>query len=270
MLTRLRIQNFKAWKDTGDIRLAPLTVFFGTNSSGKTSLQQFLLLLQQTAQSRDRKRVLHFGDDSTLVDQGVFPQMFFRQDPSALLRFEIDWRDKPTPVVMNGIPQRISAFPRSFECVIGREAEHAERLEVKHFSYEVRGGAVRIRGPVGMSKRAQGEGYELILRDGSPLRLEPAESAPAVPEHFYGFPNEVTVLYRFGGDSERLVYDFEKQLDAIHWAPARARRGSWPLYGRRGGEAARSLPPYARAHGGRVPAARRGRLPARPREARPP
>ena len=38
MLERLRIKNFKAWTDTGEIQLAPLTIFFGTNSSGKTSL----------------------------------------------------------------------------------------------------------------------------------------------------------------------------------------------------------------------------------------
>jgi len=38
MLTKLRIKNFKAWKDTGDIRLAPLTILFGANSSGKSSL----------------------------------------------------------------------------------------------------------------------------------------------------------------------------------------------------------------------------------------
>ena len=32
MLTHLHIKNFKAWKDTGPIRLAPLTVLFGANS----------------------------------------------------------------------------------------------------------------------------------------------------------------------------------------------------------------------------------------------
>ena len=32
MLTSLQIKNFKAWKDTGEIRLAPLTVIFGAIS----------------------------------------------------------------------------------------------------------------------------------------------------------------------------------------------------------------------------------------------
>ena len=48
MLTHLQLKNFKGWKDTTPIRMAPLTVFFGTNSSGKSSIEQFLLMLKQT------------------------------------------------------------------------------------------------------------------------------------------------------------------------------------------------------------------------------
>jgi hypothetical protein len=57
MLTRLRFTNFKAWEDSGAIRLAPVTVLFGANSAGETSLPQLLLLLRQTAESPDRQRV---------------------------------------------------------------------------------------------------------------------------------------------------------------------------------------------------------------------
>ena len=39
MLTHLHIKNFKAWKDTGLIRLAPLTVISGANSAGESSEQ---------------------------------------------------------------------------------------------------------------------------------------------------------------------------------------------------------------------------------------
>lgn len=70
MFTHLRIKNFKAWRDTGDIRLAPLTVFFGANSAGKSNLTQFLLALKQTVESPDRQRVLHSGDGKTVVDLG--------------------------------------------------------------------------------------------------------------------------------------------------------------------------------------------------------
>jgi predicted ATPase len=63
MLTGLRLTNFKSWDDTGQVRLAPLTIFFGRNSSGKSSLIQSLLLMKQTAESLDPRQVLQLGGE---------------------------------------------------------------------------------------------------------------------------------------------------------------------------------------------------------------
>ena len=43
MITHIRMKNFKSWLDSGEVKLAPLTGFFVTNSSGKSSLLQMLL-----------------------------------------------------------------------------------------------------------------------------------------------------------------------------------------------------------------------------------
>lgn len=42
MLTHLKFENFKIWRSTGPLCLAPLTLLLGTNSSGKSSLIQSL------------------------------------------------------------------------------------------------------------------------------------------------------------------------------------------------------------------------------------
>ncbi|WP_232247504.1 AAA family ATPase [Pseudomonas putida] len=63
MFKSLRLTNFKAWKDTGEISLAPVTMLLGTNSSGKSSLLQSLLLLKQTVRSPDRTIHLNLGGD---------------------------------------------------------------------------------------------------------------------------------------------------------------------------------------------------------------
>ena len=91
MLTHLHIKNFKAWKDTGPIRLAPLTVLFGANSAGKSSLGHLLLALQQTARSTDRKRALHLGDASSLIDLGTFTDCLHNHDLKQPLSFELGW-----------------------------------------------------------------------------------------------------------------------------------------------------------------------------------
>lgn len=91
MLTRLRIQNFKSWADTGDIQLGSLTGVFGPNSSGKTSLLQFLLMLKQTVESTDRSRVLHTGDANSYVDLGTFYDIIHKHQVPGELRFGFEW-----------------------------------------------------------------------------------------------------------------------------------------------------------------------------------
>ena len=53
MFKQISMTNFKSWRETGPVRMAPLTGFFGANSSGKSGLLQMLLLLKQTAESND-------------------------------------------------------------------------------------------------------------------------------------------------------------------------------------------------------------------------
>ena len=88
MFSRLKLTNFKAWKDTGDVALRPVTMLLGTNSSGKSSLIQSLLLLKQTVQSPDRSIHLNLGGDETddLYDFGGFDSVlrgFFTESESA-------------------------------------------------------------------------------------------------------------------------------------------------------------------------------------------
>ena len=48
MIKSFRLQNFKAFEDTGDLELKGLNVLAGPNSGGKSSILQSLLLLKQT------------------------------------------------------------------------------------------------------------------------------------------------------------------------------------------------------------------------------
>lgn len=63
MFTKLRLKNFKAWRDSGEMTLAPVTLLLGSNSTGKSSLIQSLLLLKQTVASPDRSIHLNLGGD---------------------------------------------------------------------------------------------------------------------------------------------------------------------------------------------------------------
>jgi predicted ATPase len=92
MLTSIQIKNFKGWKDSGKVRLAPLTVIFGANSAGKSSLGHLLLALKQTVLSTDRRRALHLGDKKSLIDLGTFADCIHGHDLKSSLEFDLAWQ----------------------------------------------------------------------------------------------------------------------------------------------------------------------------------
>lgn len=85
MITHIRMKNFKSWKDSGEVKLAPLTGFFGTNSSGKSSLLQMLLLLKQTIGTNE---ILFFGDETSDVNLGNFKELIHEHNLDELLELE--------------------------------------------------------------------------------------------------------------------------------------------------------------------------------------
>ena len=88
MITHIRVKNFKSWLDSDTVKLAPLTGFFGTNSSGKSSLLQMLLLLKQTAEHSDPNEVIFFGDENSLVNFGSFREAIHGHKEEELLELE--------------------------------------------------------------------------------------------------------------------------------------------------------------------------------------
>ena len=87
MLKELRIAGFKGWKDTKSIELAQITVFFGSNSSGKSSIGQFLVMLKQTIQQPDRKTVLYLDGEKSSVSLGTPYDIFHKHDLESSIRF---------------------------------------------------------------------------------------------------------------------------------------------------------------------------------------
>lgn len=47
-ITSLRLQNFRCFRDSGALPIAPLTIIFGRNNAGKSTILQSLLVLRQT------------------------------------------------------------------------------------------------------------------------------------------------------------------------------------------------------------------------------
>ncbi len=93
MITELSIQNFKSWKNTGKLQIAPLTGFFGANSSGKTSILQTLLMLKQTVERPfDWNGIIDFGDANSLVYLGTFDDLIYQHKRDSTLGISLSWK----------------------------------------------------------------------------------------------------------------------------------------------------------------------------------
>jgi len=90
MINNLNVKNFKAW-DKLDISFGKITGIFGTNSSGKSSLLQMLLLLKQTKNTADRNIVLDFGNEDKLINLGSYRDIVHQHDIEKNLSWTLDW-----------------------------------------------------------------------------------------------------------------------------------------------------------------------------------
>jgi hypothetical protein len=182
MITSFHLQNFKAWRDTGRVRLAPLTVLFGANSAGKSSLGHWLLALKQTAQSTDRRRALHLGDDRSLIDLGTYRDCLHGHDLSRRLDFSLRW----------SLPKRLTVTdPLSGATRTGTElgldcamaADTTEQPEVRALRYRLLDGlnetlSVNLERGSTNQLSLTATGYKLVPMSGRSGPLDP-------PEKFY-------------------------------------------------------------------------------------
>src|SRR5579885_803972 len=77
MLKSWLIQNFKPILDSGELKLAPVTVLAGRNSSGKSSLLQSILMIAQTLSSRILDRALL--PTGPIIQLGTFEDILSEQ-----------------------------------------------------------------------------------------------------------------------------------------------------------------------------------------------
>ena len=68
MLTELKLSNFRIFDDEVTVRFRPITVLIGRNSSGKSSIIKFLLMLQQSAALGQSRFVNPEGEKVNLGD----------------------------------------------------------------------------------------------------------------------------------------------------------------------------------------------------------
>lgn len=215
VLMHLQIKNFKAWRDTGPVALAPLTVIFGANSAGKSSLGHLLLALQQTARSTDRRRALHLGDPTSLIDLGSFSDCLYGHDLHKALSFELGWT-LPEPLdIRDPLKPRQRYQGDRLRLAVELSANKAEQPEVRAMRYQLgdSGGEVL---DVAMRRNDQrtfslsSQSYALQMATGREWPLEE-------PEKFYRLSSASIARFQNAGFLTDLALETEAMLDRLSY-----------------------------------------------------
>ena len=111
MFKAIILENFKAFAERQVIALSPLTLIYGANSSGKSSILQSLLLLKQTMEKHAENTAL-LTLKGSMIDLGNFQQIVFSHDTTrsveiALIVKDFDW-ENATPCNGYGMGFRFS------------------------------------------------------------------------------------------------------------------------------------------------------------------
>jgi len=216
MITELSMKNFKSWRDTGPMRFAPITAFFGANSSGKTSILQLLLMLKQTVESPDRRQALElWGDQHSLVDLGGYDEVVFGNDGSSSISWLLHWNlpdeaefcienpDHPGETLVRS--NEISFHATIGRSTAGKNGQGHPRVESMHYD----AGELRF----GIRRENDAE-YVLIQPDSSAFALTLRRGRPPQVEHqakCYAFPDAVRAKYQ----NADFLSDFEVQFQEL-------------------------------------------------------
>ncbi|MFZ1416509.1 MAG: DUF3696 domain-containing protein [Defluviicoccus sp.] len=209
--------NFKSWP-VADLTCGRITGLFGTNSSGKTSLIQFLLLMKQTKDATDRGLSLELNGD--LVQLGTIKDCIHQHDAAKSMEWSLRFALNKNLQISDptkGKKSLIASAPDlelSSQVYSRKEAPAAHRLSYRLgeiiFSLAPKNGDSSqfelSSSSTGNSKKI----FTFIRTKGRPWQL------PG-PIKSYAFPDQARTYFQNAGFLADLEAAYEAEMDRIFY-----------------------------------------------------
>lgn len=216
MLKKIQFSNFKSWK-SADVDCAPITGFFGTNSSGKTSLIQFLLMLKQTKDGTDRGISLDLN--GALVSLGTISDAIHGHDTNLSIQWRLDFLLESELSIYDA-SKEAGTLSKSLELsilasnVVQSGAPKANRLTYRlgdlEFSLVPRADQTTQFDLICSKLSPSAEDFQFIRSLGRAWRL------PG-PIKSYAFPDQARTYFQNAAFLADLEATYEAQLDKIYY-----------------------------------------------------
>jgi len=112
MLREITLENFKCFKELKNLNIKPITILCGTNSCGKSSVLQSILLIKQTLESRNLTQTLRFN--GSFINLGTFENITFQKKKGREVSFDFSFKIQTEYMTKNIYKGRIQIPWRDF------------------------------------------------------------------------------------------------------------------------------------------------------------
>jgi len=212
MLDELKIANFKTWP-SAEIKFGKITGLFGTNSSGKSSLLQFLLLLKQTKEATDRSISLDLNGVYTRL--GVYRDMIYAHHESLPLSWSLRFDTKKEVVITDPGRKRTDTLIRADSLRVASEvSQKGQSLVSTRLEYEIGRYSFSL-----MPKPKQDSAFDLSSVGGY-FRFVRTQGRPwqlPGPLKSYAFPDHARTYYQNASFLSDLEAAYEEQIDSLFY-----------------------------------------------------
>ena len=215
MLKTLHIENFKSWA-TADLVFGKVTGLFGTNSSGKSSLTQFLLLLKQTREATDPGIALDLNGQ--YVNLGIFKDMIYSHDEDRSLAWRLSFERDDDLVLHTFGPQEAGNPIRGKNLEVAstvHESGRPRRMVSTDLEYAIGGVVFRLT-----RKKGSETSFELSAEPSERFRfIRNRGRAWRLPGPFqsYGFPDQARTYFQNASFLADLEIAYEELMDGLYY-----------------------------------------------------
>ncbi|MGE4192451.1 MAG: DUF3696 domain-containing protein [Pseudodesulfovibrio sp.] len=195
--------------------MAPITLFFGANSSGKSSIGQFLMMLKQTVESPDRKAVFYPGGSNSAVQLGSYQEMVFHRNPENTIAFEYNWSLKNAMKFRDPISgDSFNGDELHFESEVSFGDAKSPLIQVNRIKYQLLKDNEQSLS-VELTRKEDKREYEVTTEGYSFVRKKMRAWALKNLNRFYGFPDELVVYYQNAEFVQAIDYEQERLFKSI-------------------------------------------------------
>lgn len=202
-----------------DMTCAPITGIFGTNSSGKSSILQMLLMLKQTKDATDRAVALDIN--GRLVQLGTMADLLHRHAETESVEWRLDWQESDEFAIKD------LSEARADPLACGKDLSIRAEVKARNSSAWTRSLAYKFGGRTFLLEPKSDNSTEFRLSANTRDSLDKTDfrfirnkgrawRLPG-PMKSYAFPDQVRAYYKNAGFLADLEARYEGFLDRVYY-----------------------------------------------------